>query len=429
MSDTAIQTAPGRPEAVAPNEPARSRPKNPLTQALKGLASLRLTVVLFVLSLLLVFFGTLAQIDQGNWTVVTEYFRSFNVVWIRWQLLVQFGQVFFGLSKTMVVPGAFPFPGGLMLGSALLLNLLAAHLVRFKVSWKRSGILLIHAGLIVMLVGEFVTGVAAIEGSMVIEEGSTVNYVDHSRFFELAVVRPSDEEKGKDAVTVVPDSFLRGKKLVSHDELPFDIQPVKYMANSAIRNLKPDEAPTPATKGAGLVHAAVELREGSGVDSDQKVDMASCYLQLLDKKGQDLGTYLFSLDLTPQTIEIAGKKYDVSLRFKRTYKPYSIHLIDFSFDRYMGTSTAKNYSSLVRVLDEERDEDRQVLIRMNQPLRYREDALYQQSFLKNEQGTILQVVQNPAWLMPYISCGIVSLGMFVHFGMSLSTFLQRRPSR
>src|SRR5262249_19630238 len=156
-------------------------------------------------------------------------------------------------------------------------------------------------------------------------------------------------------------------------------------------------------------------------ESDQKVDKASCYLQFLDKQGQDLGTYLFSLDVTPQSVVVDGKTYEVSLRFKRTYKPYSIHLIKFSFDRYMGTSTPKNYSSLVRVIDEERGEDRQVLIRMNQPLRYREDALYQQSFLPNETTTILQVVQNPAWLMPYISCGIVSLGMFVHFGTSLTT--------
>ena len=46
---------------------------------LRALASLRLTVVLFVLSMALVFFGTLAQIDNGIWTVVSAYFRSFFV--------------------------------------------------------------------------------------------------------------------------------------------------------------------------------------------------------------------------------------------------------------------------------------------------------------------------------------------------------------
>jgi hypothetical protein len=430
MSNTAIQTAPSLAEPPAPAVPTRPRTKSLFSRVLWALASLRLTVVLFVLSLLLVFFGTLAQIDQGNWTIVTDYFRSFNIVWVRWQLLVQFGQVFFGLPKTMTVPGAFPFPGGLVLGSALRLNLLAAHLVRFKVSWKRSGILLIHAGLIVMLLGEFITGLAAIEGNMTIDEGTATNYVEHRRFFELAVVRPSATEKDKEDVTVVPESFLRKKALISNDDLPFDIQPVQYMVNSSLRNLKSGDDPSPATKGAGLAHAADERREGSGVDTEQAIDIASCYLQLLDKQGNDLGTYLFSAHLKPQEIEVGGKKYEVTLRFRRTYKPYSIHLIKFSFDRYMGTSTAKNYSSLVRVIDPERGEGRQVLIRMNQPLRYRDDALYQQSFdPRTETTTVLQVVRNPAWLMPYLSCGIVSLGMFVHFGISLNGFLRRRASR
>ena len=48
---------------------------------LTRLADLRITVTLFALSLFLVFYGTLAQVDKGVWTVVSEYFRS-PVVWI-----------------------------------------------------------------------------------------------------------------------------------------------------------------------------------------------------------------------------------------------------------------------------------------------------------------------------------------------------------
>ena len=56
------------------------------------------------------------------------------------QLFVRFGQIFFGVSPDVYVGGSFPFPGGWLLGGLLLANLLAAHLVRFKLSWKRSGI-------------------------------------------------------------------------------------------------------------------------------------------------------------------------------------------------------------------------------------------------------------------------------------------------
>ena len=53
------------------------KPQFNLVKLLKPLASLQLTVVLFVLSLVLVFAGTLAQVDNPIWTAVSDYFRSF----------------------------------------------------------------------------------------------------------------------------------------------------------------------------------------------------------------------------------------------------------------------------------------------------------------------------------------------------------------
>ena len=43
---------------------------------LKPLASLRLTVVLIVLAMLLIYAGTWAQIDTGIWQVQKQYFHS-----------------------------------------------------------------------------------------------------------------------------------------------------------------------------------------------------------------------------------------------------------------------------------------------------------------------------------------------------------------
>src|SRR5919201_4003873 len=171
---SAIQTSPSAPPAgggPSPPVPApRPRARSALREALRPVASLRLTVALFALSMVLVFFGTLAQMDAGVWSVVNGYFRSF-FVWIPFQLLVQFGQVFFGLPRDMQVPGAFPFPGGWLLGAALLVSLTAAHLARFRVSWKRSGILVLHGGLVLLLVNELLTGLFAVEARMTLENG------------------------------------------------------------------------------------------------------------------------------------------------------------------------------------------------------------------------------------------------------------------
>ena len=101
------------------------------------LTSLRLTVVLLVLSIVLVFAATLDQVHLGVWGVQEKYFRSFFI----------YSQI----------PGTalfFPvFPGGYLLGGVLIVNLVAAHFYRFRYSWKKSGIWLTHAGLILLLVG------------------------------------------------------------------------------------------------------------------------------------------------------------------------------------------------------------------------------------------------------------------------------------
>src|SRR5205814_1337028 len=102
-------------------------------------------VGLFALSIGLIFFGTVAQMDYGIWTVVDKYFWSW-VVMVPFDLFNKVGQVFFEFPRGTRWSGAFPFPGGKLLGGALLANLLAAHMVRFRLTWKRSGVLLIHAG-------------------------------------------------------------------------------------------------------------------------------------------------------------------------------------------------------------------------------------------------------------------------------------------
>ncbi len=430
MGKTAV---PPRAYEPAPELEPRARAAvkgGPLWQVLELLASLRLTVTLFWLAFVLVFLGTVAMKDEGIWTVVDKVFRT-NIAWIPYQVFVRFGQVFFGVSETLTWPGSFPFPGGWLIGGALFTNLLAAHIVRFKLTWKRAGIYVLHTGIVVMMLGEWLTGMYAVEGVMVIEEGETANHLLHPGKAELAVISTADPKT--DHVVVVPASILRKGGVLRHDLLPFDVEVSHYMVNSGlVPAAKAAGGANPATTGLGLHWVARELPEVSGVDTKQMADAPSAYAVLKDKAtGQPLGTYLFTaLRGETQPVSVGGKSYDVALRLKRTYKPYSLELKEFRFDRYQGTNTPMNYSSRVRVRDPERGEDREVLIRMNEPLWHRDETFFQASFNEvTEKGTRLQVVRNPGWAMPYLSCGLVALGMLVHFGMHLVSFLRLRAVR
>ncbi|MCH2127410.1 MAG: hypothetical protein MK165_21650, partial [Pirellulaceae bacterium] len=115
------------------------------------LASLRLTVVLLAMSTFLVFAGTLAQTEKDIWEVIRDYFRvsawpTLGFAWIEFKVF--FPPSFF--PNTTPPGGGFYFPGGWLIGVVMGLNLLVAHLLRFKVQAKGSrlrwGLLVVAGG-------------------------------------------------------------------------------------------------------------------------------------------------------------------------------------------------------------------------------------------------------------------------------------------
>lgn len=418
-----------RKDTDSPRPLAKAAP-NPAMLFFQGLASLRLTVVLLFLGSLLVFFGTLAQVDQGIWQIMSKYFRSF-IVLIPLDIFTVFSSRH-GIDEP--IAGLFPFPGGWTIGFLLLANLLAAHALRFRL---RVGILTLHAGLVILLLSEFITGVFAIEMRMDITEGSSSNYAYDIREAELIVVDTSGEEE--DRVVAIPQSKLIEGQVIQHEALPFDIEVLSFFENSKLEKITPPKQ-SEATFGTGLFYEAVDQPVAAGTGTDQQVDSPAAYFTLR-QKGTDstIGTCMTSCafnvpfrddwETIPQRQIVDGKPYEVHLRYRRYYKPYSLYLQDFSFDKYPGTETARNFSSMVHLTDPARGVDREVLIWMNHPLRYQGETFFQSSFKPDETGTVLQVVRNPGWLMPYISCTMISLGLIIHFTQTLSKFLRRELAK
>ena len=68
--------------------------------------------------------------------------------------------------------------------------------------------------------------------------------------------------------------------------------------------------------------------------------------------------------------------------------------------------------------------NRKILIKMNEPLRYKNYTFYQSSFIEEESGetSVFAVVENYGRLFPYISSIIMCFGLLLHLIIKLPFF-------
>ena len=324
----------------------------------------------------------------------------------------------------------FPFVGGYLLGITLLVNLLAAHFQRFKFSRKKIGIFMTHAGLIFMLLGQLVTDKFQVESNLRLEEGQTKGYSISGNECELVIIDKS--QPNTDTVAAIPAEVLGKNKTYRAGSLPFEVKVLDYFTNSDLVQLGQGQL-NKATRGKGLELATIDKES---VTSLEEVNFPGAYIKLRSTDDTDLGEWMVSAlfgalrqPIPEQTLEHGGKEYELALRFKRYYTPYDIKLIDFKHDRFQGTEKARNFSSLVIVRDRATGAEREVNIWMNHPLRTHGKTYFQASFdPENDRATVLQVVRNPGWVTPYISCALVGLGLLIQFLTHLFSFNKKRKA-
>lgn len=404
-------------------------------------SSLKLTVVLLAFAIVLVFLGTLGQVDVGLYAAQAHYFKQWLVL----------GLHLFGHDIPLVLPG------GYLIGTLLLINLITAHVYRFAFSTRKLGIQIAHAGIIVLLVGQLATDMLAHEMQMHFSEGQKLNYADSSRDYELIF-------GAGDKVTSIPEKLLRpGAELTpAQTGLPFTIRVKAHWHNSDLAFRAPmmqNGAPL-ATNG---IAEHFDFFARPNVKTTDQRNVPTVVLEFLTPAGS-LGTWVASCwagdaplaeavrdgyaqsvgpamaqkiagQLTaPQTIAADGKKFTFNLRPTQVHFPFSLTLLKATHTTYPGTDIPKDFRSRVQLVNPRTGENREVEISMNHPLRYDGYTYYQYQMdagqLTREAGraptSVLQVVHNPSWLTPYIGCAMVAVGLVIQFLYHLIGFVSKR---
>jgi cytochrome c biogenesis protein ResB len=275
--------------------------------------------------------------------------------------------------------------------------------------------------------------------------------------YELAVV--SDPSADKEEVVAIPLSFFKGGNEIKHEKLPFSLKVKEFWKNSDTNFRAPMQQNKPPLTTNGVAQS-FDFAETSETKKMEEKNIPTAIVEVVSDKqsfgtwvlsgwagdsllvesihmsferrvGRDSATRIANQLGAPQSIEVDGKTYTMTIRPVRAYEPYSITLLKTTHTVYPGTEIPKDFRSRVLIENPETKEKREVDIFMNNPLRYAGLTFYQYQMGKDEltrsRGTsTLQVVRNPSWLTPYVGCLVVGLGLIVQFMIHLVGFVSKR---
>ncbi len=367
-----------------------------MKNALRSLASLRFTVFLLVLGMTLVVGGTLAQRNMGTFVAQDIYFAS-------WLVMLPMAQTGWTIPL---------FPGGFTIGALLLLNLGAAFSLRWQILRKQPGFMLTHAGLVLLIIGVLANAVWQRESFMRLQQGETRQYSEDYREVELVLIRAGEQV---DEVTSIPQKRLLKSRMINAPALPFTVNIHQHYPNTLL------VATAEAAKKEGYANRVpVEVRAAPEAVLAESQACLGVDIELI-AGGQPIGRWLIGSgpwwdgqQLQPafnESFEYEGEMWELALRQRRYYSDSALTLNEFRHDRYAGTQISRSFSSALTLIEPD-GATRDVFISMNNPFRH-DGRVYYQSGFQGEDITVLQVVENPGWLLPYIACIILTLGLMI----------------
>ena len=357
---------------------------NLVRKSFEFLGSFGLACIILLLLMVLTFFGTIDQVHLSLFEVRQKYFES-NLVFV----------------SSMNIP----LPGGFVVLSLLFVNLIVGGMLRMRWSWSRLGILVIHFGIALMLVGSLIEFRTSKKGALRLTEGQSGAQFQSYDEWEVVITEPLEGGRSREYI-VGHDRIrrLQGSKTTrfSADGLPFDV-----VLSGFLHNCQPVPSGDPSLGVDGYL-----LQELPRDKENSERDIAGISARV---EGAPEGTQaglLWGFQQEQWPVLSGGRAYALGIR-KRTWPlPFTVHLRDFTHEVHPGTEVASRYSSDVTCVQNNVSQD--VHISMNEPLRRDGFILFQSGYF-GDRTSIFAVVENPADQLPLISLVIIALGLLINF--------------
>jgi hypothetical protein len=363
-----------------------------LRKSIKILASLKLTVILIAILGVIVIWGTFYQVDHGIYAAQKRFFGS----WFFLELLF------------------IPLPGIKTIITLLAINLLASGVRVFSFRIEKFGILLMHLGTAILIVGAGIAASLINESTITLAEGESTSVALRSHEWEISLY-----QKNAGTFTLLGRSGLSKLKVgqnVRFNESDINVKIQELYSNcrafgSNPHVIKSIEYTAPQQDGNNVPGVVMTISpDGSGSTLLQKMIM-------------------YGGASAPSMVILGNDTLMGMLQPVQVKLPLNIQLVKFTQEYHPGTNNARSYQSQVTVKNNEIN--RTAVISMNRPFRYKTVSFYQTGFSQNDGKVVstLSVVDNPVRFVPYLSSIIVIAGLLYHFMFVLVTFVRKtRPS-
>jgi len=372
------------------------------------LGSFGLAAALLLCLLALTYLGTMAQATDGLWLAQKRYFESWWVIDSLW-----------GIPLVL--------PGGLACMGLLAINLLVGGMLRIRWSTRTAGVLVIHVGIAIMLLAGLVKFELSDEGHLTLYEGQESDeYVSYQRW-EVAIWKAAERFQVEEHLIGNEDlrSLVGGaQRRYRSERLPFELRLGHYVENTRPMPKGPNwEAASPLVEGYALLERPRE--------PENERNVAGLWIEALDREsGVRSEGLLWGFASSPWTFEAGGESFAVKLRKQRYPMPFSIRLKDFRKLDHPGMSMAASFES--DVIKIEGEDESEVLIQMNEPLRHGGLVLFQANWGPQNAApgaalfSGLAVVRNPADMWPEFSCWVIAVGLIATFLEKLLGYIRRQ---
>ena len=368
------------------------------TGIVKAVLHPAITLTCLLLLFALIFFGTLYQADHGLFEAQKKFF-GYGIV---------------------LVGGYFPLPAASLVIWVLSIQL--SVMMSLHLAWKlnKIGLWIVHAGIMALLVGGFITQMLAVESQLTLAEGETGHFTTAYHEHELAFW----EVKGDtNHVFSYDETALKpGREL--------DLAPYRAKVKVRAWYQNSDAFTTRATNGPKYINASgIGMLEQRKPEKEVTQNAPGLIFTLSESGKPDQEILLYGQELHPLPLLLNGKAVFAQLRLKHYPLDFSLKLTDFIKNTHPGTDVPSSFESYADLM--EGGGSRPVKVWMNNPLRTHGYTFFQASYAQ-AQGQVdkstFAVVTNPGRVLPYASSLAVFGGLLIHFLIKLIPFVRREAS-